>query len=206
MAAGAIVLAIVLYCSLGGPGRRFPGLALMFLGLLVLAITIGVSCGLNDPGPAVVVLGVTASVGLGWWGYKLQCRPPRDSSAEILLATLAEPAPLARAIRPEEVLGMWQFYVDAAASTITVDLHDDGRYTQVINRNCGEQIDCPGGTWTLDGANLELTSYRSALRSTIQSVRWFLDEWQNDLVLLAKDDPQDERTLLAQRVKSRPTF
>ena len=205
-AAGAIVFATVLYWSLGGSGRRFPGFALIFLGLLALAGTVKMSCGLNDPGTAVFSLGVTASVCLGWAGYRLQRRPPRRSSADILLATLVESAPSARPVRPEEVLGPWQFYVDAAAGTVTVDLQDDGHYTQVIERNCGERIGCPGGTWTLDGAYLELTSYRSAVRNATQFVRWFFGEWQNELVLYAKDDPQSEGTLLAQRIKARPTF
>jgi hypothetical protein len=177
-----------------------PGVVPMLLGVLLLAITTILSCGLSGPGPALLPLGVTVSVCLCWWGYKIGRRQSRELSAEIPLATLVEPAPSARAIRPEQVLGPWRFYVDAASSTVTVDLHADGRYTQVIIDNRGQQVDCPGGTWTLDGSYVELTSYRSAAQKATQPVRWFFGDWQNDLVLFAKDDPQADTPLLAQRL------
>ena len=92
------------------------------------------------------------------------------------------------------MLGRWRFYVDAAAGTVNIDLLPDGRYTQVIAHNCGGQTDGPGGDWTLDGSHLELTSYRSVSHVT-QDVRWFFGQWQYDLVLFAKDDP-DAATML----------
>jgi hypothetical protein len=173
---------------------------LMLLALLGLAITIIVSFGPNNPGPFGFVLGVLLSVCLAWLGYRVQRNARYESSAEVFLPTLVAPLPAAHALRSDEVLGPWQFYVDAAASTVTVDLQSGGRYTQVIVPTCGERIECPGGTWTLDGPYVELTAYRSALRETMQRVRWFFGEGQNDLTLWAKDDPQGETELLGQRV------
>jgi hypothetical protein len=171
----------------------------MLLGVLLLLITTIASSDPNGLGTAGFVLGVVASVGLGWWGYRVQRRVPPKSPAELLLATLATPAPSARAIRSEDVVGPWRFYVDAASSTVTVDLRADGRYTQVILGNSGQRIDCPGGTWTLEGPYVELSSYRRAVRAAIERVRWFFGDWQKSLVLFAQDDPQSETMLLGLR-------
>jgi hypothetical protein len=131
------------------------------------------------------------------YAFALKRRESRKASR--FLATLVAPAPSARAIRPQDVLGSWWFYVDAATSTVTIDLQADGHYKQVIIGNRGERIDCPGGTWALDGPHVELTSYRSPVRAVTENVRWFFGDWQKDLVLFAKDDPQCETMLLGLR-------
>ena len=128
----------------------------------------------------------------------------RRARAGIPLTALAEPVPAARTLQPEEVLGPWQFYVDAATSTVTIELRGDGSYKQAIVGNRGEQIECPGGTWALDGPYLELTSYRSAAQGVTGPARWFFGDWQDQLVLFAKDDPQSETHLLAQRGEAGP--
>jgi hypothetical protein len=185
-------------------GRRYLGIAPMLLGVLVLGLVTVASARQDGPGPAILVPGVAVSVCLVWWGYRVWRSRPRDSLAETLLAMQAAPAPSAAAVRPEEVLGPWRFYVDAAASTVTIDLHGDGRYTQVIVGNRGERTECPGGDWTLDGPYVELTSYRSAARKVARGVRWFFGQWEKGLVLFAKDDPQGERSLLGLRAATSP--
>jgi hypothetical protein len=172
----------------------------MLLGAVVLGIAIVGASSPSGPGTALLAFGVVVSVGLGWLGYKLERGRPRRSSAEAILATLAAPAPSARALRPEEVLGPWQFYVDAVTSTVTVDLQPDGRYTQHILSNRGQPIDGPGGTWTLEGAYVELNAYRSAARAVIERVRWFFGTWRKDLVLFVKDDPETETVLLGRKI------
>jgi hypothetical protein len=175
----------------------------MLLGVLLLVITTLASCRIEGPGTPAFVVGVAVSVCLGWWGYRWQRNRPRESPGELLLAMLAAPVPSRRALRPEDVLGPWQFYVAAAASTVTVDLRAEGRYTQTIVGEGGERSDGPGGTWTLDGPQVELTSYRSAIRAVTDRVRWLFGDWQKELVLFAKDDPQGTRMLLGQRRTAR---
>ncbi len=183
--------------------RRCPGAVPVLLGVLLLATTTLASCGIDGPRTPVFVVSVAVSVCLGWWGYRMQRSRPRESPEKRLLAMLAAPVPSPRPLRPEDVLGPWQFYVDAATSMVTVDLQADGRYTQVIVGDRGERSDCPGGTWTLDGPQVELTSYRSAARALTDRVRWLFGDWQKELVLFAKDDPQSTRTLLGQRHTAR---
>jgi hypothetical protein len=187
----------------GGWRRRFPGAIPVLLGVLLLVITTLASCSSDALGIPAFVAGVAASVCLGWWGYRLQRSRLRSSLGELLLATLATPVPSPRALRPADVVGPWQFYVDAAGSMVTVDLHPDGRYTQVIVGNRGERSDCPGGTWTLEGPQVELTSYRSAVRAETDRVRWLFGDWQKELVLFAKDDPLERRMLLGLRRTAR---
>ncbi len=180
-------------------GQRYVGTAPVLLGMLLLAFVTMWSSSPDGPGLSVLVLGVVVSVCLGWWGCRARRRRPRESSAETLLAMLAAPVPSTTAVRPEEVWGPWRFYVDAAASTVIIDLHGDGRDTQVIVDNAGERIECPGGAWTVDGPYVELTSYRSAARKVTQDARWFFGQWEKGLVLFAKDDPQGGTTLLGLR-------
>lgn len=179
--------------------QRWPGVILLLLAPLLLVIIFWASCsptGLDTP---AFVGGVAVSVVLGWWGYTRQRRGPRASPLDALLATLAAPAPSARTLRPEDILGPWQFYVDAATSMVTVDLQADGHYTQVIVGNRGERQEGPGGTWTLEGAQVELSAYRSAVRAMTDRVRWLFGEWQRELVLFAQDDPAGTKRLLGQR-------
>lgn len=179
--------------------RRWPGVIPLVLAPLLLLVVFWAACNPTGPGTLVFVGGVAVSVSLGWWGYTRQRRGPRASPVESLLATLAAPAPPGRTLRPEDVLGAWQFYVDAATSMVIVDLQPDGRYTQVIVGNRGERQEGPGGTWTLEGAQVELSAYRSAVRAMTDRARWLFGEWQRELVLFAQDDPAGPRRLLGQR-------
>ena len=172
----------------------------MLLGMVVLAVAVIIWFGPKSPSLLGFAVGVVLSVWLIWLGYRAPPYSRVESPADLFLPSLRAPNPLARAVREEDVFGPWQFYVDAAASTVTVDLQAGGRYTQTIVPTCGERIDCPGGTWTLDGPYVDLTGYRSAVRETMHRVRWFFSEGKNDLTLWAKDDPQGETDLLGQRV------
>jgi hypothetical protein len=176
----------------------------MLLGVLVLAITFAAACSPNGPAMVILAVGVVVSVGLGWSGYRLERARPRRSSAEAILATLAAPTPSVQAVRAEDVIGPWQFYVDAATSTVTVELLPDGRYTQLILGNHGRAVDCPGGTWTLEGPYVELNAYRSAARAVVERVRWFFGTWRKERVLFARDDPQAETMLLGRKLAAAP--
>jgi hypothetical protein len=198
-AVGPLLTLLVVRYGLGNVSEHYVGVIPMLLGLLVLAWATMASVEPRGSGASVLVPGIVAAVGLGWWGYRGRRRRFRDPSAELFLAMQAAPAPSARTIRTEEVLGAWRFYVDAAASTVTINLQSDGRYTQRIAGNGGDEIQCPGGAWTLDGPYLQLASYQSALRKSTADVRWSFGEREKGLVLFAKDDSQGETTLLGLR-------
>ena len=188
-----------LYWFTAGGGRRYLGVAVMLFGAVLLGITAIASFGSNVPDPAVLVAGIIVSVSVSWLGYHVRRWMPREPSAEPILAALVEPTPTTRALQPQDVLGQWRFYVDVAGSTVTVDLQAGGRYQQVIAGNSGKPIDGPGGEWTLDGPNLELSAYRGATRGETSRVRWFFGDCQDDLILFVKDDPQAETMLVARR-------
>lgn len=178
-------------------GWRQSGIVIQAIGVLGLFVALWISADPKGPDPTVtIVAGAITAASLLLLGHALRRRKPRQPPADYLAATLAPPVACDRAFHRDDVLGAWHFYVDAVASTVTIDLRPDGRYTQVIARNSGGAIDCPGGVWTLEGPYLELASYRSALRATTQNVRWFFGEWENGLVLCAKDDPDAATTLL----------
>ena len=103
------------------------------------------------------------------------------------------------------MLGQWRFYVDAAASTIIIDLQPGGRYQQTIAGNSSKQNAACDGQWTLDGPNLELSAYRSATRDETSRVRWYFGECEGSLILFVKDDPQAETMLVARRAATGDT-
>ena len=120
--------------DLGGCRRRFSGAIPMLLGPLLLVVTVLAACGIEGLGLPLFVAGVSASVCLCWWGYRMQRSGPRESPGQKLLAMLASPVPSRRTLRPDDVLGAWQF-----------------------------------------------------------------SDWQNELVLLARDESVNNRSLLGQR-------
>lgn len=129
-------------------------------------------------------------------------RPGRSGATEkALWATVVAPTPTTRPVQPAEVLGKWSFYVDDNASTVTIDLRNDGRYEQTIVSNHGAPRTCPGGDWTLDGAHLTLTDYCRAAGDGGDTVRWFFGDGQDDWVLYAQDAPDADTMLLARRAK-----
>jgi hypothetical protein len=192
------LLGALYWFTIGG-GRRYLGIVVILLGALLLAVTAIVAFNLEDAGPAVLIAGTVVSLFVVWLGYQIHRRTPPELPDESVLAMLVEPIPTSRSLRPEDVLGRWRFYVDAAASTVTIDLLAGGRYEQVVASNAGDRTEGPGGQWALDGANIELSAYRSAVRGTTDRVRWFFGDCDSDLILFVKDDPEAETMLIAQR-------
>jgi hypothetical protein len=205
--APALLIGLIggLYWLAFGGGRRYLGALMMFIAALLLAIMTAGALAANGPGPSVLGPGILLGFCVGWLGYRVQRRAGREPSVHPILAAVAAATPTSRTIEPQDVLGQWQFYVDAAASTVTIDLQADGRYEQAIVSNSGEQIDGLGGNWRLDGPNLDLSAYRSATRDATIAVRWFFGDCEGDLVLFARDDPQTETTLLSRRGEAHKT-
>jgi hypothetical protein len=164
---------------------------------------------------ATVVLlpGIAVSFGVGWLGYKLRGWIPPEPPPDPILAAVMAPTPTTRALSPADVLGEWRFYVDAATSTVTVELLPGGRYRQAIVGNSskcnayrqaivGNSSKCNAtcdGQWTLDGPNLELDAYHSATQGETGRVCWYFGDCEGGLILFVKDDPQSEAMLVARR-------
>jgi hypothetical protein len=185
-----------------GGGKRYRGACLIAFAALLLAITAMAASAGDGPGLPIAAGGIAISAGLGWLGYRVQRRAPREPSADPLLAALLDATPTTRSLQPQDVVGHWRFYIDAATATVTIDLQTGGRYEQQIVGTSGKQSDGPGGEWTLDGANLELSAYRSIARNETGRAAWFFGDSQGDLILFVKDDPQTEAMLLARRVET----
>ena len=187
------------YWFVFGGGRRHLGIVVMVFAALMLAVAAIVAFGPPDMGPVVLLPGIVISVGVGWLGYKLRDWIPPEPPPEPILAAAMSPTPTTRTLTPAEVLGQWRFYVDAASSTITIELQPGGRYRQIILGNSRKHDATGQGEWSLDGPNLELSAYRSATQGETARVRWFFGDCESGLILFAKDDPQTESMLVARR-------
>jgi hypothetical protein len=177
-------------------------LGLMLAGVSVLVIATIALSDPRSPGLTVFPFAAATSVCLVWSGFKLRRWEIRKRSEAAVSDKMLLPSPTERPIVPQDVLGSWWFYVDEAMSTVTIDLKPDGHYSQTIVSNRGDKVDCPGGDWKLDRAYLELTSYRSAVRTAIEGVRWFFGRQGPDLILVAKDSLQVDTMLQGRKVKT----
>jgi hypothetical protein len=188
----------VYWFTLGG-GRRHLGVLVMVFAAAMLAIVAFASCGSSGLGPLFLLPGIAVCVGIGWLGYKLRGWIPPEPSPDPILAAVMAPTPTTRTLGAADVLGQWRFYVDAAASTVTVDLQPGGRCRQTILGNSSKRDATCDGEWSLDGPNLELSTYRSVTRDETGRVRWYFGDCENGLILFVKDDPQAEAMLVARR-------
>jgi hypothetical protein len=174
----------------------------MFFGAAVLTVTLVAAFGFGAlrflPVPSILI-GFVASVIILLAGYKMAREAPKLPPANPILAALENPQPTTRAIGPQDVLGSWRFYVDAAGCTVVIDLQSEGRYRQLIAGMSGNTIECPGGQWTLDGPKLELADYRSATLGETLRAGWFFGDCEDELIIFVKDDPLAEKMLAARR-------
>lgn len=139
-------------------------------------------------GPAPIAIGLTGLAALGWWGFANRHQTPQSRS-KIPRPVLRAPTPVARPVAPGELAGVWQFYLDAASSTIRIDFRDDGTFSQAITDNRGNARQYSGGRWTQTGPALVLDGYRSASLDATGSVQWFIGDAPHGLVLFATDAP-----------------
>jgi hypothetical protein len=147
-------------------------------------------------GAAAIVLGVLTLV---LFGLARRGQSQHRLNLNDIQAAIESPTPAEREIPWEDVLGAWRFYVDAAMCMVTIELQPDGRYRQRGINHVGGSAEYSSGTWKLDGPYLELSNYRSMTRSVAGRACWFFGDLQNVLVLFAKDDPQSEHMLIAQK-------
>lgn len=98
--------------------------------------------------------------------------------------------PTAKPVGPDDLIGKWQFYLDDLSKTVTLHFHADGTYEQTMADLHGATTECPGGTWTLSGPNVELAGYVSARCGTTESMRWWMIDTPSGLRLFGGDDPE----------------
>jgi hypothetical protein len=169
-----------------GGGRLFALLAYVLVAFPAILITIAIS---SDAGFIPLGIGIAGVVGLGYYGYVTRHRTP-DRRVRRLRSYFVPPrGPTAKAVTAADVVGAWQFYVDAASQTVDIVFHEDGTFTQVLTHNRGGRTVCPGGTWKLDGPYVELSSYRTARGGALGSVRWWLGDSGEFLDLFGPDHP-----------------
>jgi hypothetical protein len=88
-----------------------------------------------------------------------------------------------------DLVGQWQFYLDSASRTVNIDFRDDGTFAQRIILNQGGIQECPGGTWSLEGALVHLTGYVTVGDGTSQSCTWRIIDTPSGLALYGGDGP-----------------
>jgi hypothetical protein len=90
----------------------------------------------------------------------------------------------------DDLVGCWQFYLDSATRTVSIDFRPDGTFTQSISPNQGGIQQCPGGTWRLEGPKVQLQGYITAAEGTSQERAWWMiDAPSGDLALFGGDGP-----------------
>jgi hypothetical protein len=102
-------------------------------------------------------------------------------------------------VAAEDLAGPWEFYLDRATRTVTLDFHLDGTFAQTIVSNQGEIVQCPGGTWRLAGSLVHLEGYLTAAEGVRQSRTWWMIDTPSGLALFGGDGPDAASFFVLQR-------
>jgi hypothetical protein len=97
--------------------------------------------------------------------------------------------PSRKSVRTGDLVGRWQFYLDDASQTVTVDFRPDGRFRQQIVANQGGIRGCPGGSWRLEGSLLHLTGYVPAGGNSGERRTWWFIDTPSGFALFGGDGP-----------------
>ena len=111
--------------------------------------------------------------------------------------------PTGKPVMVDDVIGRWQFYLDRASVTVSVDFRPDGTFSEMILANQGGVRECPGGTWTLEGALVHLTGYITAVEGVSESRTWWMIDTPSGLALFGGDDA-DPQTFFRMRLQQHP--
>ena len=111
--------------------------------------------------------------------------------------------PTGKPVMVDDVIGRWQFYLDRASVTVSVDFRPDGTFSEMILANQGGVRECPGGTWTLEGALVHLTGYVTAVEGASESRTWWMVDTSSGLALFGGDDA-DPETFFRMRLQQHP--
>lgn len=102
-------------------------------------------------------------------------------------------------VSADDVVGRWRFYLDAVSKTVALEFKPDGTYAQTIIPNQGGLVECPGGTWRLDGSTVKLTDYTTAQEHSSESRSWWLVDTAGGPALFGGDGSDPESFFLITR-------
>jgi hypothetical protein len=125
----------------------------------------------------------------------------RDEAAGHVPASVG---PTEKKVRVKDVTGQWQFYLDRASRTVTIDFRPDGTFTETIVSNQGDFTECPEGTWRLDGPRIHLDGYVAAESAMSQPRTWWLVDTPGGFAVFGGDAP-DPMSLLYMARRLQPT-
>jgi hypothetical protein len=182
-----LAVAAIAYAFYHGGRKMLAWIAWFLLTAQLSFVAIGMAVSMPEGRWIAPTIDIFVVGSLAWWGIaNRHRRPAGQRSREPRRQWVESPVPTAITVTPEEAVGAWQFYVDAASSTVTLELRRDGTFGQSIVDNRGERRECQGGTWRLDGAWLDLDGYR-ALSGMLQQARWFFGDTPGGRCLFVND-------------------
>jgi len=95
--------------------------------------------------------------------------------------------PTTGAVRLDDVLGRWQFYLDEESTTVIMDFRPEGTFAQTTVTNRGEATEHVGGTWSLDGAMIYLSGYTAVKSGSSASRTWWMMDTPSGLAVFGGD-------------------
>ena len=122
---------------------------------------------------------------------------------EILDDSPLSTEPTGNPITVDDVVGRWQFYLDRASVTVSVDFRPDGTFSEMVLANQGGVREWPGGTWTLEGPLVHLAGYVTAVEGVSESRTWWMIDTPSGLALFGGDDA-DPQTFFRMRLQQHP--
>ncbi len=179
-----VAIGATIYAFYSGDGR---GCAFCTYVIISLQLVLGAAAAMESTGIVPFIITLAAVASLGAYGVIRARRPAAE--LEVPAPTASSARPTSAPVTVNDVVGRWQYYVDALSRTVTIHFHEDGTYTETITDNRGDSTRCQGGTWSLSGANVELTDYVAADERTIELITWRMIDTLSGLRLYGGDDP-----------------
>jgi len=170
----------------GGRTLAFIAFALVSVPTLLLAFLISMQAG---PYPLVFTASSLACLG-GYGVVRAKRHPVEPGTPRRQQQQPSSLDPTFKPVKPEDVVGSWQFYFDGASKTVQLDFRPDGTYAQTIVDNRNGVTACPGGTWKLSGPTVELSGYVTLDGETATSLGWWMVDAPLGPILCGGDDAE----------------
>ena len=99
------------------------------------------------------------------------------------------PEPTKKAVKPEDMIGKWQF--KTSRGTVTLLFRPDGRLTQTVSAP-KEASATTEGTWKLDSPNVTVEGYVSLDTGKSEGMPWYMVDDGDRLALFGGDIPDPD--------------
>jgi len=107
------------------------------------------------------------------------------------------PEPTKKPVKPEDVIGRWQF--KTSRGTVTLSFRPDGKFTQTASVPNKTPVTTEG-TWQLDSPHVTVEGYVSLDTGKREGMPWYMVDDGDNLALVGGDIPDPDWWFVMKRL------